>query len=238
MRTQLSSSGRVVGGWLASAALAISFATVTHATTTIEGVGAPPTSVQVARYYGFQTWATDTDGRGVTYSITNKPSWATFDTKYGHLYGIPPTSAAGTYANIVISASDGISQASLAPFSIVVQGTGSTGGGGGTTPPPTGATGTATVHWQPPTANTNGSAISNLAGYTVYYGTSQSNYTTVKVANPGLTSYTIGNLSAGTYYFTVTAYNTAGMASAYGPVASKTIRTIISSAPRPIPWNG
>ena len=232
MRTQLSTSGRVVGGWLASAALALSFATVTHASTTISGVGAPPTSVQVERYYGFQTWATDTDGRGVTYSIKNKPSWAAFDTKYGHLSGVPPTSAVGTYANIVISASDGISQASLAPFSIVVSGTGSSGGtsgggstgGGGTTTPPTGATGTATVHWQPPTANTNGSSISNLAGYTVYYGTSQSNYKTVKVANPGLTSYTIGNLSAGTYYFTVTAYNTAGMASAYGPVASKTIK--------------
>jgi putative Ig domain-containing protein/fibronectin type III domain protein len=210
----------------------MSFATVTHATTTIEGVGAPPTSVEVDRYYGFQTWASDTDGRGVTYSIKNKPSWATFDTTYGHLYGVPPTSAAGTYANIVISASDGISQASLQPFSIVVEGTGSSGGtsgggttgGGGTTTPPSGATGTATVSWQPPTANTNGTAISNLAGFTVYYGTSQSSYKSVKVANPGLTSYTIDNLSAGTYYFTVAAYNTAGMASASGPIASKTIK--------------
>ena len=80
------------------------------------------------------------------------------------------------------------------------------------------------MHWQPPTANTNGSAISNLAGYTVYYGTSQTNYKTVKVANPGLTSYTIDGLSPGTYYFTVTAYNTSGMTSAYGPSASKTIK--------------
>ena len=237
MRTQLSSSGRVVGGWLASAALAMSFATVTHAKTSIEGVGAPPTSVQVDRYYGFQTWATDTDGRPVSYSIKNKPSWATFDTQYGHLYGTPPDSAAGTYANIVISASDGVSQASLEPFSIVVQGTGSSGGtsgggstgggstgGGGTTTPPSGASGSATVNWHPPTANTNGSAISNLAGYTVYYGTSQSNYKSVKVANPGLTSYTIDNLPAGTYYFTVTAYNSTGAASAYGPIASKVVK--------------
>jgi hypothetical protein len=211
----------------------MSFATVTHATTTIAGVGAPPTSIEVDRYYGFQTWATDTDGRAVTYSIKNKPSWATFDTTYGHLYGVPPTSAAGTYANIVISASDGISQASLGAFSIVVEGTGgssggTTGGGsgstgGGTTTPPSGATGTATVTWHPPTANTNGTAISNLAGYTVYYGTSQSSYSSVKVANPGLTSYTIDNLSPGTYYFTVAAYNTAGMTSTNGPIASKTV---------------
>jgi hypothetical protein len=210
----------------------MSFATVTHATTSIEGVGAPPASVQVDRYYGFQTWATDTDGRPVTYSIKNKPSWATFDTTYGHLYGVPPTSAAGTYANIVISASDGISQASLEPFSIVVQGTGSTGGtsgggstgGGGTTTPPSGTAGTATLSWQAPTVNTNGSAISNLAGFTVYYGTSQNSYQTVKVANPKSTSYTIDNLSPGTYYFTVSAYNTTGASSAYGPIVSKTVK--------------
>jgi hypothetical protein len=225
MRTQLLSSGRTVGGWLASAAFAMSIASVTHATTTIEGVGSPPSSVDVDRYYGFQTWATDTDGRGVTYSIKNKPSWATFDTTYGHLYGTPPTSAAGTYSNIVISASDGISQASLAPFTIVVEGAGGGGsGGGGTTPPPSSGSSSATVNWQPPTANTNGTVIQNLAGYTIYYGTSSKSYSTVKVANPGLTSYTISNLAPGTYSFAVVAYNTAGMASSYSAVATKTIK--------------
>ena len=93
-------------------------ATVTHASTSITGVGAPPTTVAVTRYYGFQTWATDTDKRVVTYSIVNKPSWATFDTQYGHLYGTPPTTAGGVYKGIVISASDGISSASLPAFSI------------------------------------------------------------------------------------------------------------------------
>jgi Fibronectin type III domain len=227
MRTQLFSSGRTVGGWLASAAFAMSIASVTHATTTIEGVGSPPSSVDVDRYYGFQTYATDTDGRGVTYSIKNKPSWATFDTTYGHLYGTPPTSAAGTYSGIVISASDGISQASLSPFTIIVQGT---GGGSGTPTPPSGGgstssgPGSATVNWQPPTSNTNGSAINNLAGYTIYYGTSASSYSSVKVANPGLTSYTISNLAAGSYSFAVVAYNAAGMASTYSAVATKTIK--------------
>ena len=230
MRTQSFSSGRTVGGWLASAAFAMSIASVTHATTTIEGVGSPPTSVQVDRYYGFQTWATDTDGRAVTYSIKNKPSWATFDTTYGHLYGTPPTSAAGTYPGIVISASDGVSQASLSPFTIIVQGTGGSTSGGGTTTPPSGGgstsggPGSATVSWHPPTTNTNGSVINNLAGYTIYYGTSASNYSSVKVANPGLTSYTISNLAAGSYSFAVVAYNAAGMTSNYSAVATKTIK--------------
>jgi hypothetical protein len=225
MRTQLFSSGKTVGGWLASAAFAMSIASVSHATTTIDGVGSPPTSVDVERWYGFQTWATDTDGRTVSYSIKNKPSWATFDTTYGHLYGIPPTSAAGTYPNIVISASDGISQASLPAFTIVVEGAGgSTSGGGGTTTPPSSGSGSATLSWQPPTANTNGTAIKNLAGYTVYYGTNTNNYTSVKLANPGLTSYTISNLPAGSYSFAVVAYNTAGETSQYSSVVTKTIK--------------
>ena len=228
MRTQLFSSGRTVGGWLASAAFAMSIASVSHATTTIEGVGSPPTSVEVERWYGFQSWATDTDGRTVSYSIKNKPSWATFDTTYGHLYGIPPTSAAGTYANIVISATDGISTASLPAFSIVVVGEGgSTSGGGTTTPPstpPSSGQGSATVSWQPPTTNTNGSPINNLAGYTIYYGTSANSYSTVKVANPGLTSYTISNLAPGAYSFVVVAYNSAGESSPYSSVATKTIK--------------
>ena len=207
----------------------MSIASVTHATTTIEGVGSPPTSVDVERWYGFQSWATDTDGRAVSYSIKNKPSWATFDTTYGHLYGTPPTSAAGTYANIVISASDGKSQASLAPFSIVVVGEGgSTSGGGssggGTTTPPSSGSGSATLSWQPPTANTNGSAINNLAGYTIYYGTSANSYSSVKVANPGLTSYTISNLAAGSYSFAIVAYNSAGETSQYSSIVSKTIQ--------------
>jgi hypothetical protein len=224
MRTHLFSSGKTVAGWLASAAFAMSIASVSHATTTIEGVGSPPTSIDVNRYYGFQTWATDTDGRAVTYSIQNKPSWATFDTTYGHLYGVPPTSAAGTYANIVISASDGISRASLPAFSIVVEGAGGSTGGGGTTTPPSSGSGSATVSWQPPTTNTNGSAINNLAGYTVYYGTNANSYSSVKVANPGLTSYTISNLGAGTYSFAVVAYNSAGETSQYSSIVTKTVK--------------
>jgi hypothetical protein len=231
MRTQLFSTGATVGGWLASVALATSFATIAHASTTISGT--PITTVEATRYYGFQSWATDTDGRTVTYSIQNKPSWATFDTQYGHLYGVPPTSAVGTYNDIVISASDGVSKSTLPAFSIAVTGTGtssssggssgSSGGSGGSTGS---TTGSATVSWQPPTANTNGSAITNLAGYTISYGTSASNLSTsVKVANAGLTSYVVENLTAGTtYYFGVTAYNSAGESSKVSNVASKKIQ--------------
>jgi hypothetical protein len=226
MRTQLFSSGMTIGGWLASVALAMSLATVGHASTSIAGVGAPPTSVAVTYYYGFQTWATDTDGRAVTYSIANKPSWATFNTQYGHLYGTPPTSAVGTYNGIVISASDGVSSASLPAFSITVTGPGSSSSSGSSGGSTGSTTGSATVNWQPPTANSNGTAITNLAGYTISYGTNASNLSSsVKVTNPGLTSYVIENLTAGTtYYFGVSAYNSAGETSKVSNVASKKIQ--------------
>jgi hypothetical protein len=222
MRTQLFSSGMTVGGWLASAALAMSLSSVTHAETTIEGT--PTTAVEANRYYGFQSWATDTDGRTVTYSIKNKPAWATFSTEYGHLYGVPPTSAVGDYADIVISASDGVSTASLPAFSISVTGTASSSSSGGSSSSGTGS-GSATVNWQPPTQNSNGTSITNLAGYTIKYGTSATNLSSsVKVANAGLTSYVVENLGAGTYYFAVTAYNSAGESSSVSNVASKTIK--------------
>jgi len=219
MRTLFAFFGKTGGGLLASALLAMSLSSVSHATTTITGT--PATSVLVNGYYGFQSWATDNDGRAVTYSIKNKPAWATFDTKYGHLYGIPTAAYVGTYSSIVISASDGLSSASLPAFSITVKGTAS-GSTGGTT---TTTTGSALLQWHPPTQNTNGSTLANLAGYTIRYGTNSSSLSsTVKVANPGLTSYQIDGLAAGTYYFAIAAYNSSGTSSSLSGLVSKIIK--------------
>ncbi len=214
MRTLFVISGKTVAGILASALLATSIA---HATTTISGT--PATSVAENRYYGFQSWATDNTGRAVTYSITNKPAWATFDTRYGHLYGVPTSSNVGTYSNIVISATDGLTKASLPAFSITVTGAAVTGGSG------TGTSGAATVHWTPPTQNTNGTTLTNLAGYIINYGTNSSSLSsTIKVANAGLTSYQIDGLAKGTYYFAVSAYNSLGQTSSLSSKVSKTIK--------------
>lgn len=219
MRTLFVFSGKTAGGLLASAVLAMSLSTVSHATTYISGT--PPKSVAVNRWYGFQSWATDNDRRAVTYSIKNKPAWATFDTRYGHLYGIPTSASVGTYSNIVISASDGLSTASLPAFSISVTGTATTTSTGSTST----TSGSALVQWHPPTSNTNGSTLTNLAGYTIKYGTNPSSLSaSVKVANPGLASYEIDGLAAGTYYFGVAAYNSTGQVSAMSSLVSKTIR--------------
>jgi hypothetical protein len=219
MRTRFFVFGTTVGGVLAIIAAALSISTVTHAATAPSIFGTPTTSVMATRWYGFQAWSTDPNHRPVVYSIKNKPVWATFNTQYGHLYGIPPVGDVGTYANIVVSVSDGLAQASLPAFSIQVTSNGATGSGGTT------GSGAATLSWHPPTQNTNGSAITGLAGYRIKYGTSATSLTkSVQLANPGLTSYVVESLAPGTYYFGIAAYTSSGAQSALSSVVSKTIR--------------
>jgi hypothetical protein len=74
--------------------------------------------------------------------------------------------------------------------------------------------GVATLDWLPPTENSDGSTLTNLAGYTVYYGTSPDNLAqSVKVSNPGLTAYAVTGLTSGTWYFAVTSYSADGVES-------------------------
>jgi cell division septation protein DedD len=79
------------------------------------------------------------------------------------------------------------------------------------TPTPTPSSGTVTVDWMPPTENTDGSVLTNLAGYEIYYGTDPNNLTkSVKVTNAGLTAYTMSDLASGTWYFAIAALSSTG----------------------------
>jgi len=96
----------------------------------------------------------------------------------------------------------------------------------GTNTPPTqtASTGTTTLDWTPPTSNTDGSALTDLSGYNVYYGTSPDNLNqTVKLTNPGLSAYTLSNLTSGTWYFQVSAVSSSGVESFRTGVVSTTI---------------
>lgn len=111
----------------------------------------------------------------------------------------------------------GCAVTALLAFSIPVNASGSR--------PGSGSTGTASLSWTAPTTNTNGSALTDLAGYHIYYGRSPSSMTTaVTVANPAATSYRIGNLPRGTWYFAMEAYTTGGMDSALSNTGSKSVR--------------
>lgn len=86
------------------------------------------------------------------------------------------------------------------------------------------AVGSATLSWSPPTTNADGTALNDLAGYKVYYGTSSGSYQNpIVINNPGIASYLVDALPAGTYYFAVTAFDTSGNESAFSNEASKTI---------------
>lgn len=83
--------------------------------------GAPAGTAREKEFYTFLPQAGDADGDTLTFSITNKPTWATFTTNSGLLSGIPPAGSAGTYSNIVISVSDTQTTRSLPAFGIVVE---------------------------------------------------------------------------------------------------------------------
>src|SRR6185437_11019231 len=71
--------------------------------------------------------------------------------------------------------------------------------------------------------NTNGSTVTNLAGYTISYGKAANSLTSpVNVTNASLTRYVVEGLASGTYYFAVSAYNSSGARSSLSPVGSKT----------------
>ncbi len=171
--------------------------------------GSPATSIVENQAYSFTPTAADPDGDTLSFSIVNRPAWATFSTSSGQLSGTPGTGSVGTYSNIQIRVSDGTDEVSLPAFAISVQQT---------------ANGSATLSWTAPTARTDGSPLTNLAGYRLRYGNSPGNYpNTVTITNPGLTSHVVGNLASGTWYFVLAAYDAAGLESSNTNPVSKTI---------------
>jgi hypothetical protein len=159
--------------------------------------------------YQFRPDASDPDGDELVFSVLNLPAWASFDSETGRIVGTPADADVGRFENIRISVSDGRASDSLSPFSIDVNQV---------------ALGSVTVSWSPPTTNADGSPITDLAGYRIYYGRSADELETVAViANPGTTRRVIDNLSPATWYFTMTSVNGAGLESARTQVGSVTI---------------
>jgi len=173
--------------------------------------GTPATSVTVGSNYSFTPTASDANGDTLSFSISGKPSWATFNTLTGALTGVAST--VGTISNIVITVTDANgASASLAAFSINVSSS-------------TTNTGTATLNWTAPTQNTDGSSLTDLAGYVIYYGTDASNLSnTIDINSASTVTYTIQGLASGnTYYFAISSVNSSGVQSVQSTVGSKTI---------------
>jgi hypothetical protein len=153
--------------------------------------GSAITSVSASKAYSFTPSATDVDGDRLQFAITSKPSWASFDASTGRLSGTPTNANVGSYEEIQISVTDGEATTKLAQFAITVEAAAAT-------------TRNVLLSWLPPTTNSDGSALTNLNGYRIMYGTQSGQYTqTVSVNGAGLTSYQIENLESGKQYHVV-----------------------------------
>jgi hypothetical protein len=190
--------------------IAVKASSTTNTAPTISGT--PLKAVGAGSTYSFTPTAKDANGDTLTFSIANKPAWASFSTSTGKLSGTPTSAHVGTYGSIAIKVSDGKASAALATFSISVSAASS-------------ATGRATLSWTPPTRNTDGTSLTNLAGYRIYYGTSSSALSkTITINNASVSTYVVDDLTAATWYFAVKSFNTKGAESVMSNTASKTIR--------------
>jgi hypothetical protein len=199
---------RVTDGNL-SASLPAFTITVTAANRAPTISGTAPLNATVGDAWSFTPNASDPDGDTLTFSIQNRPGWASFNSTSGRLSGTPEAADIGTFGNIRISVTDGDRTRALSAFSITVNQSNN---------------GSITLSWTPPSQNTDGSPLTNLAGYRIYYGTAAGSYPNqIVVNNPGLSRYVVENLSPGTYYFVSTAVNSQGVESDFSNMAEKTV---------------
>jgi hypothetical protein len=163
--------------------------------------------VLVGRTLTIRPTATDPDGDALTYQVSNLPAWMSFSSQTGVLTGTPTAGDVGVF-NSVITVSDGKSQASGQARITVSQS----------------VSGRATLSWQAPTDNVDGSPLTDLAGFRVYYGNSANDLRYfMQVADPGARSRIVEDLTVGTWYFAATAYDQSGGESARSNVTAKTI---------------
>ena len=172
--------------------------------------GNPPSAVTVNQAYSFTPTASDPDGDTLTFSIVNQPTWADFDETTGRLWGTPAMGDIGIAQNVSISVSDGSASAALAAFNVEVMQE---------------ALGSATLSWTAPTMNTDGTTVTDLVGYRLYYGTAMNQWSNqIDIDNASVTTYVVDNLSPATYYFVATAINSSGAESGYSNAATRTIQ--------------
>jgi len=178
-----------------------------------ELTGNPASAAFEGSVYLFQPVVTDADDDVLFFSIQNRPSWASFDSSTGRLWGEAGAGDAGTTSNIQISVSDGSVSVSLPAFSITVNSAAL-------------QTGSAVLNWAAPVARADGSALamSEITGYTVYYGTSAGHYpNSLDISDASDTSVTITNLPLGTYYMVLTTRDSGGRESSYSSEVVKVV---------------
>ncbi len=135
------------------------------------------------------TWANDRGGRGIA---NGREIWAT-----GNIV------LQQGMNNITITANDMLGNSNNKSIAV---------NQGGSDEP--WASGSATLSWTAPTERIDNTPLFDLAGYRVHYGQSSGNHSNqITINNPGITTYVVDNLSSGTWYFTVSAFDSTGQLS-------------------------
>ncbi|MCG7931271.1 MAG: Ig domain-containing protein [Candidatus Thiodiazotropha weberae] len=177
--------------------------------------GTPAASVDAGVAYSFTPVADDADNDSLSFSVTNLPAWASFNSSSGRLTGTPSTQDVGDYNNIRISVSDGTDSANLASFSIRVNSV-----------QVAATTGSMSLNWVAPTTRTDGTSLnlSDISGYQIYIGTSPTNLQMhLDLGQGELSSYTIDDIGLGDYYVAITAYDRSGNSSDLSNIVQKSV---------------
>lgn len=165
-------------------------------------------SVLVGRELRVRPTASDPDGQKLTFSIQNQPAWLKLDSRTGEIAGTPTEADVGMHEKIRLTVSDGQAQASVT-FSVTVTAV---------------ANGRASLSWEAPSQRADGTPLTDLAGFRIYYGTEPGNLRqVVEVKDPGARSWVVEDLTSGTWYFAATAFDAAGLESVRSNPASKKI---------------
>ena len=84
--------------------------------------------------------------------------------------------------------------------------------------------GSITLSWTAPTYNTDGSVLTDLDGYRIYWGAAPGKYSSsVTINNESITVYVLENIPVGTYEFVATSFNSAGVESNYSNPVTKVV---------------
>jgi hypothetical protein len=171
--------------------------------------GNPSPAVNIGEQYSFTPSASDPDDDTLTFSIQGLPGWASFSSSNGSITGTPSMADEGSYGPIAVSVTDGKLSTSLPTFSIAAV---------------SASLGSVTLSWTPPTMNEDGTALTDLAAYKIYYGVAAGNYPSqVRIDNPGISTYVVDNLAPNTYYFVSTAINASEVESSYSNMATRIV---------------
>ena len=171
--------------------------------------GSPARAIAVGMRYSFAPFASDVDGDALIFGIKGKPAWASFDSATGKLSGSPTSADVGSTSHIEISVWDGAATVTLPAFEVRVMAVGA---------------GSVSLSWTPPTLNLDGSPLIDLAGYNIYWGTSEGDYpNSVVITNPGLAAYVVDNLAPANWYFVMTAVTVNGLESSYSNITMRSV---------------